>query len=152
MRGTGLDGPRGANMSRLEERGLIGNCQFAALVSNTGAVEWCCLPSLDSEPVFAALLDDEDGGSFRISPASGGAGAQRYIPNTNVLETTFKTAEGSFRVLDFAPRYFANRRLIYPSDLVRIVEPLSRDDTAIATPRRGRRACVVSTRSALNCG
>jgi len=112
-------------MSRLEERGLIGNCQFAALVSNTGAVEWCCLPSLDSEPVFAALLDDEDGGSFRISPASGGAGAQRYIPNTNVLETTFKTAEGSFRVLDFAPRYFANRRLIYPSDLVRIVEPLS---------------------------
>ena len=110
-------------MSKLEGRGLIGNCQLAALVANTGAIEWCCLPSLDSEPMFGALLD-ADGGAFSIGPASGEPGVQRYIPNSNVLETTFTTSEGSFRVLDFAPRYFVQRRVIYPTELVRVIEPM----------------------------
>ena len=77
---------------RLEDLGLIGNCQCSALVERTGAVVWCCLPRFDSEPVFSTLLDERDGGSFLVGPANGGAGVQRYLDNTNVLETTFDTA------------------------------------------------------------
>ena len=110
-------------MARLEDLGLIGNCQYAALADRRGDVVWCCLPRLDSEPVFASLLDP-DGGHFLVGPASGEPGIQRYVRNTNVLETTFQTREGSFRVLDLAPRYFTGHRMSFPTELVRIVEPI----------------------------
>src|SRR5204863_455394 len=61
---------------RLEDLGLIGNCQCSALVNRNGAIVWSCLPQFDSEPVFGALLD-QDGGEFLVGPAEGGAGVQR---------------------------------------------------------------------------
>jgi GH15 family glucan-1,4-alpha-glucosidase len=109
---------------RLEDLGLVGNCQYAALIARDGAVSWCCWPRFDSEPVFASLLDHEDGGRFVIAAADGQPGTQQYLSNTNVLETTFRTPEGSFRVLDFAPRFFELDRSYRPTMLVRIVEPL----------------------------
>ncbi|MBN8732617.1 MAG: glycoside hydrolase family 15 protein [Acidobacteria bacterium] len=109
---------------RLEEIGVIGNCQFSALVDHLGEVVWSCLPRFDSEPVFSALLDAESGGRFRIGPADGQAGTQRYRQSTNILETTFQTATGSFRVVDFAPRFLQYERAFRPTQLVRIVEPL----------------------------
>jgi GH15 family glucan-1,4-alpha-glucosidase len=90
---------------RLEDLGLIGNCQFSALVHSSGEVVWCCLPRFDSEPVCSTLLDSQDGGRFRVGPAGGETGTQRYIPNTNILETTFQNSTGAFRVIDFAPRF-----------------------------------------------
>jgi GH15 family glucan-1,4-alpha-glucosidase len=108
---------------RLEDLGLIGNCQYAALVHRDGRVVWSCLPRFDSEPVFGALLDP-DGGAFEIGPASGAVGSQRYVPNTNVLETHFEDGEGAFRVLDFAPRFDQHGRWFRPTQLHRIVEPL----------------------------
>lgn len=110
---------------RLEDLGLIGNCQFSAHIAGTGAVAWSCMPRFDSAPVFSSLLDEESGGSFLIGPAEGGRGVQRYIENTNVLETRFETASGSFRVLDFAPRFLLFERLFRPTKLFRLVEPLS---------------------------
>jgi GH15 family glucan-1,4-alpha-glucosidase len=110
---------------QLEHIGVIGNCQYAALVDRTGSVVFCCLPRFDSEPVFSTMLDEKDGGSFRIGPADGSPGVQRYLDNTNVLETRFTTPEGSFRVLDFAPRFLQFERTFRPTKLVRIVEPLS---------------------------
>jgi GH15 family glucan-1,4-alpha-glucosidase len=110
---------------RLEELGLIGNCQYAALVARTGAVVWCCLPRFDAEPVFASLLDEAAGGSFLIGPAQGGSGEQSYLENTNVLVTTFRSEEGAFRVLDFAPRFAMHERTFRPTQLVRLIEPLS---------------------------
>ncbi|MCK9193369.1 MAG: glycoside hydrolase family 15 protein [Nevskia sp.] len=107
----------------LENLGLIGNCQYSALISNNGSVVWCCLPRFDSEPVFGSLLDP-DGGDFSIAPADGGSGRQRYLENTNVLETVFDAPGGRFRVLDFAPRFSQNERMFRPTQLVRIVEPL----------------------------
>lgn len=109
---------------RLEDLGLIGNCQCSALVERTGAVVWCCLPRFDSEPVFSTLLDERDGGSFLVGPANGGAGVQRYLDNTNVLETTFDAPGGRFRVIDFMPRFVLYDRTFRPTELVRIVEPL----------------------------
>ena len=108
----------------LEDLGLVGNCQFSALVERTGAVVWCCLPRFDSEPVFSALLDTGQGGRFLVGPAGGGSGTQRYIENSNVLETSFRTDSGAFRVLDFAPRFVQYDRVFRPTQLVRIVEPL----------------------------
>ncbi|MBZ5527956.1 MAG: DUF5911 domain-containing protein [Acidobacteriia bacterium] len=108
----------------LEELGLIGNCQFSALVGRSGEVVWCCLPRFDSEPVFSTLLDAQNGGRFSIGPAEGGPGESTYVENTNILETTFKTGSGSFRVLDFAPRFVQHDRMFRPTQLYRIVEPL----------------------------
>ena len=109
----------------LSDLALIGNCQLSALVSRSGSITWSCMPRFDSPPVFASLLDDLDGGDFSIHPADGSIGTQRYIPNTNVLETTFSSGDGSFRVLDFAPRFLQFERSFRPTKLVRIVEPLS---------------------------
>jgi hypothetical protein len=74
--------------------------------------------------VFAALLDEADGGAFVIGPADDSLGTQRYLDNTNVLETRFTTPEGSFRVIDFAPRFMQHERSFRPTKIVRIVEPL----------------------------
>jgi GH15 family glucan-1,4-alpha-glucosidase len=74
--------------------------------------------------VCSSLLDSADGGRFRIAPAGGENGTQRYLPNTNILETTFRTATGSFRVIDFAPRFLQFGRAFRPTQLIRIVEPI----------------------------
>ncbi len=110
---------------QLEDLGLIGNCQFSALIERSGSVVWCCLPRFDSEPVFGALLDEAKGGFFQVAPAEGGRGEQRYLENTNVLATTFETPSGAFRVLDFAPRFLQYERAFHPAQLIRIVEPVS---------------------------
>jgi GH15 family glucan-1,4-alpha-glucosidase len=108
----------------LEDLGLVGNCQISALVERSGAIVWCCLPRFDSEPVFSALLDAGQGGRFLVGPAGGGSGTQRYIENSNVLETIFRTDSGAFRLLDLAPRFIQYDRVFRPTQLVRIVEPL----------------------------
>jgi GH15 family glucan-1,4-alpha-glucosidase len=109
----------------LEDLALIGNCQISALVERTGSIVWCCLPRFDSEPVFSALLDHRDGGRFVVSAADEVKGRQRYIENTNVLETTFESDDGTFRVLDFAPRFILYDRVFRPTQLFRILEPIS---------------------------
>lgn len=109
---------------RLEDLGVIGNCQVSALVHRNGAIVWSCLPRFDSEPVFSTLLDEENGGQFRIGPPDGQAGSQRFLPNTNILETTFRTPSGAFRVIDFAPRFLQFDRAFRPTQLIRIVEPI----------------------------
>lgn len=117
---------------RLEDIGLIGNCQFAALAHRSGAIVFACLPRFDSEPVFGSLLDP-DGGHFTIQPADGSLGTQRYFDNTNVLETRFTTPEGSFRVIDFAPRFMQFERSFRPTKIIRMVEPL--DGTPVVRVR-----------------
>ena len=132
---------------RLEDLGVIGNCQFSALVHNSGDVVWCCLLRFDSEPVFSTLLDTQDGGRFRISPANGEIGTQRYTPNTNILETTFRTSTGSFRVIDFAPRFLQFGRAFRPTQLMRIVEPIEGTPriAVVCEPRLGwsKERCVL---------
>jgi GH15 family glucan-1,4-alpha-glucosidase len=85
---------------KLSDYALIGNSRAAALVSKTGSLDWCCLPAFDSPSVFAALLDREKGGYFSINPIGAFSSAQRYIPETNVVETLFETQQGEARLLD----------------------------------------------------
>ncbi len=108
----------------LEHLGLIGNCQVSALVQRNGEIVWCCLPRFDSEPVFSTLLDATEGGQFVVGAAEGESGEQAYLENTNILETRFKTASGSFRVIDFAPRFVQFDRTFRPTQIYRIVEPI----------------------------
>jgi GH15 family glucan-1,4-alpha-glucosidase len=83
--------------------GMIGDMRTAALVGLDGGIDWCCLPRFDSGSVFAALLDPDRGGTWAIRPAVPWTSTQRYLPRTNILETTFTTGEGVVSVTDFMP-------------------------------------------------
>jgi len=85
--------------------GIIGNCRSAALISKTGAIDWCCLPEFDSSSLFAKLLDEEKGGSFEIMVDATYTIKQRYKKHTAVLITKFTSDEGVFEIRDFMPRY-----------------------------------------------
>jgi GH15 family glucan-1,4-alpha-glucosidase len=105
---------------RIEDYGLIGDLQTAALVGYNGSVDWLCLPRFDSASCFAALLGDERHGRWLLAPAGEvRARSRRYRPGTLVLETDFETAEGAVRVIDFMPRR-GNRE----PQLIRIVQGL----------------------------
>ena len=89
----------------LEDYGLIGDMESAALVGRNGAIDWLCLPRFDSPSCFSALLGDERHGRWLLAPAGDvRASTRRYRPGTLVLETEFEVADGAVRVIDFMPR------------------------------------------------
>ncbi len=105
------------------EYGIIGNCHTAALVSIDGSIDWYCLPRFDSPSVFAAILDDDKGGRFHIMPTMPFESHQAYLPNTNVLQTTFQTETGIVTVTDFMPYYQTSRhRLTQRHETHRLVD------------------------------
>ncbi|WP_425248241.1 glycoside hydrolase family 15 protein [Actinomadura rifamycini] len=102
---------------RIEDYGLLGDLETAALVGRDGSIDWLCLPRFDSPACFAALLGDEHAGFWRIAPAAGGMCARRrYRGDSLILETEWETPEGAVRVIDAMPRRGE------AADVVRIVE------------------------------
>lgn len=107
--------------------GIIGNCTTGALVSETGCIEWLCLPEFNSPSVFASLLDKKIGGKFDIKPVSEYESKQYYIKKTNVLVTRFDCEDGVFEVIDFMPRYKYdqhNKGIYAPADLIRYIKKI----------------------------
>jgi GH15 family glucan-1,4-alpha-glucosidase len=104
----------------IEQYAIIGDCHTAALVGGDGSIDWLCFPRFDSGACFAALLGGPEHGRWLVAPtAEATRVTRRYRPGTLILETTFESAEGSVRVIDFMP--LSNERW----DIVRIVEGLS---------------------------
>src|SRR6185312_3951296 len=88
----------------IAEHGLIGDLHTVALVGTDGTIDWYCCPRFDSPSVFAALLDVDRGGLFRIAPDGGDwTSRQLYLPDTAVLITRFLTKDGVGEVQDFMP-------------------------------------------------
>jgi GH15 family glucan-1,4-alpha-glucosidase len=87
----------------ISDYGVIGNLRTAAVVGLDGSIDWACFPEMDHASVFAALLDAQRGGRFRIAPVGMERGEQRYVENTNVLETIFDADGGRLTVTDLMP-------------------------------------------------
>jgi GH15 family glucan-1,4-alpha-glucosidase len=101
--------------ARIEDYALLGDGETAALVSCHGSIDWLCWPRFDSDACFAALLGGAEHGHWQIAPTGTASVTRRYRDGTLVLETEFRTDEGTVVVVDFMPpRHSA-------SDLVRIV-------------------------------
>src|SRR5918995_604809 len=103
--------------SPIEDYALIGDLQTCALVGRDGSIDWMCVPRFDSPACFAALLGTQDHGRWKIAPKDEVLSVQRrYRDDTLILETTFETATGRVRIVDFMP---IRTEAI---DLVRVVE------------------------------
>ncbi len=86
----------------IENYGVIGDLNTAALVSMQGAIDFMCFPRFDSPTIFAALVDHKRGGSFHICPIGGEFRTrQRYFPDTNILLTRFLGDGGVAEISDF---------------------------------------------------
>jgi GH15 family glucan-1,4-alpha-glucosidase len=102
--------------SPIEDYGLIGDCETAALVDRCGSIDWVCWPSFDSEACFAALLGTRNNGRWLIAPTDPIVHcSRRYRGDSLILETSIETSHGAFTLIDFMPpRGVA-------SDIVRLV-------------------------------
>ncbi len=106
----------------------IGNCQVSGLTDKTGALVWGCVPRVDGDPVFSALLngDQRDAGIWRFDLEGQVSSSQEYIRNTPNLVTTLTADDGSaVEILDFCPRFERSGRMYRPVSYVRIVRPIA---------------------------
>jgi GH15 family glucan-1,4-alpha-glucosidase len=101
---------------KIEDYGLIGDCETAALVCRDGSIDWLCWPAFDSDAMFAALLGTHRNGRWLIAPAEEiRRTSRRYWDDTLILETQFETASGVVALIDFMPPRGA------ASDIIRLV-------------------------------
>lgn len=106
----------------------IGNCQVSGLVDQSGALVWGCVPRVDGDPVFCALVngDERDRGVWRFELDGQVRSTQNYVRNTPILVTRLEAEDGSAaEVLDFCPRFEDRGRMYRPVAICRIVRPVA---------------------------
>lgn len=107
----------------------IGNCQVSGLIDEAGALVWGCVPRVDGDPTFCALMrgpDGQDGGTWRFELENQVAVHQGYLRNTPILVTRLEDATGgAVDIYDFCPRYERLGRTYRPVAFARIVRPVS---------------------------
>ena len=104
---------------RIDDYGLIGDMHGSALVSSDGSIDWCCMPRFDSPALFSRILDSNKGGFYKLAPAMISSSTRRYLPNTNVLETSFTTSTGTGVLIDFMP---VHRHVVMPREPLEITD------------------------------
>jgi GH15 family glucan-1,4-alpha-glucosidase len=88
----------------IEDYGLIGDCETAALVGRDGSIDWLCWPAFDSDACFAAILGTEKHGRWLLAPEGEiRKTSRRYQDHTLILKTRFETREGVVELIDFMP-------------------------------------------------
>ncbi len=88
----------------IEDYGLIGDCETAALVGRDGSIDWLCWPSFESDACFSALLGNREHGRWLLAPAGEITKvSRRYRGDSLILETRFETADGIVTLTDFMP-------------------------------------------------
>jgi GH15 family glucan-1,4-alpha-glucosidase len=110
--------------------GVIGNCEVAALIDSDATIVWGCLPRVDGDPVFCALLDsscrEDPVGLFAIEMINRVEANQCYLRNTAILETTMTDSSGNqLRIIDFCPRFRTRGRIFRPAMIIRLLEPVT---------------------------
>ncbi|MFC4994389.1 glycoside hydrolase family 15 protein [Rubritalea tangerina] len=115
--------------------GIIGNGRTCAIIDNDSNIAFACMPDFDSGTIFASMLDEANGGSFRIAMEEGKPVKQAYEKNTGILVTTFEGLSGSFELIDFMPKYAwdgkSRSRGDVSSDIIRVLKPISGEPKVI---------------------
>jgi GH15 family glucan-1,4-alpha-glucosidase len=132
----------------IRDYAAIGDGRSLGLVALDGAMDWLCLPTLDSPPVLAGLLDPERGGSFVLRPKGEFLVERRYGDDSNVLETVYTTASGTVKVVE---AFLTDGGALLPwTEIVRKVETISgsveMEWRLSARPRWGREEVTTALR------
>jgi GH15 family glucan-1,4-alpha-glucosidase len=106
----------------------IGNCQVSGLIDERAGLVWGCVPRVDGDPVFCALLRGErqDAGVWRFELVGQVSATQRYEHNTPILVTRLEAEDGSaVEITDFCPRFERSGRMYRPIAFIRTVRPVA---------------------------
>ncbi|EIZ78212.1 glycoside hydrolase 15-like protein [Novosphingobium sp. Rr 2-17] len=107
----------------------IGNCQVSGLIDDVGALVWGCVPRVDGDPTFCALMRGDkgrDAGTWRFELEGQTSISQHYLRNTPILVTRLEDAKGgAVEIYDFCPRYEHSGRTYRPVAYARIVRPVA---------------------------
>jgi GH15 family glucan-1,4-alpha-glucosidase len=88
----------------IEDYAIVADCRSVALVGKDGSIDWLCLPRIDSDACFAALLGTPENGRWLLAPEGGVRRVtRRYRDRTLILETDFETEDGTVTVVDLMP-------------------------------------------------
>ena len=133
----------------------IGNCQVSGLIDERAGLVWGCVPRVDGDPVFCALLGGSGAGDgvWRFELEGQVKAEQHYIRNTPMLVTRLEAEDGSaVEIADFCPRFERSGRMYRPVAYVRIVRPLAGTPRlrVIVSPMRDYGASVAETTSGTN--
>jgi len=89
---------------RIEDYAMIGDCHTGAMVGNNGSIDWLCLPRFDSPSTFGALLGTEEHGRWLLAPKGQVLEtSRRYLEDTFILVTRWRTRTGVVEVTDLMP-------------------------------------------------
>jgi len=108
----------------ISDYGYISDCHSAALISKAGSIDWCCMPRIDSRSCFGRLLDWQQGGYCRITPAKKCEASRRYLEDSLILETAFENSEGQVKLLDCLAMKKGGQQMPY-RQILRIIEGIS---------------------------